>query len=228
MGARVPIELGEWYHCHSRGVDKRRIFTNAREYDRFVLQMLVANGTKPVHLSNLKCDKLADALGLKVLDRGESIVEIGAWSLMPNHFHLLLKEVTEGGIARFMQKLTTGYTMYFNKKYSRSGSLLGGTFKSHHIYDDQYFKQVISYIHLNPVELVEPLWKEGAGLIVKIEKFLQGYRYSSLNSFESNSVPERVLLGASVFELYDTLPSTKQMLEDAHAYYQQSNIKVKP
>jgi len=93
-------------------------------------------------------------MDLLSLDRGESLVDIGAYCLMPNHFHLLLRQREEDGISRFMQKLVTGYTMYFNKKNERSGALFQGKFKSVHAHDDRYLKYVISYIHLNPARLL--------------------------------------------------------------------------
>jgi putative transposase len=84
------------------------------------------------------------------LERGDQLVRIGAYCLMPNHFHLLLTEQEEAGISSFMQKLSTGYTMYFNKRNERTGVLFQGKYKSKHADEDRYLKYLISYIHLNP------------------------------------------------------------------------------
>ncbi len=114
-------------------------------------------------------------------ERGdELLVDICAYCLMPNHFHLLLRERVEGGISRFMQKLTTAYTMYFNKRYERSGTLLQGRFKATHASRDEYLSYLVAYIHLNPVKLIEPLWKE-SGIADRdyAEDYLASYTFSS-------------------------------------------------
>ena len=180
---RSPFVVDEWYHCYNRGVDKRKIFEDVRDYERFLLGLFVGNSEIPVHISNLKSSRLQEALNDDSLERGDPLVEIGAYCLMPNHFHLLIRETTEGGIAKFMQKLCTGYTMYFNTKYERTGALLSGTFKSKHVSDDRYLKHLVSYIHLNPAELFNPKWKIGQENPHKIKKNLEEYRYSSLPDF---------------------------------------------
>jgi putative transposase len=99
---------------------------------------------------------------------------------MPNHFHLILRQLQENGIAQFMQKLGTGYTMYFNKKNKRSGSLFQGTFKAIQIEHDEYLTHLSRYIHINPVELIESMWKEnGIQNWDKTNEFLENYRWSS-------------------------------------------------
>jgi putative transposase len=86
------------------------------------------------------------------MDR-QILVEIIAFALMPNHYHLMLRQVQDDGIARFMQKLGTGYTMYFNKKYSRTGVLFQGKFKAVHVDRDHQVIQLAQYIHANPLKL---------------------------------------------------------------------------
>jgi len=153
------------------------------------------------------------------MERGEPMVEIGAYTLMPNHFHLLLKEIREGGIAIFMQRIFTAFTMYFNKKYERTGALFAGPFKSRHAADDRYIKKLISYLHLNATELFGPHRKDGRGNIEIIEKRLIEYPYSSLSDFLGYERPERKILGNSIFELFDTIPTLKEMVDDANSYY---------
>lgn len=218
---REGVALGEWLHCYNRGVDKRRVFETKADYERLLLLVYLSKFEKPAHVANFRDRAFHDVLEDKTLDLGTQIVEVGAYSLMPNHLHFCLKEVKEGGIARFMQKVFTGYTMYFNKKNERTGSLFSGTYKSRHVSDDRYLKHLISYIHLNPVEIVEPKWKEGEGNLKEIRKFLNKFAYSSLAEFESIERPENALIDKSVFELYDKLPTTKQMLEEAQSYYRQ-------
>lgn len=221
VATRFPLTVGEWYHCYNRGVEKRKVFQSKSDYERFLFLMYVGNGSKPIQTSHLKSNRLQNAFVDTSLERDEPLTEIGTYSLMPTHSHFVLKEIRKNGIARFMQKVFTGYTMYFNKKNERTGALFAGTYKSRHLIDDRYLKMVVPYVHLNPVELIEPRWKDGKGNIVTIEKWLKQYPYSSLPDFLGVERLERKLISESIFELFDSIPSTKEMLMDAQAYYQQ-------
>jgi putative transposase len=99
----------------------------------------------------------------------------------------------EGGVSLFMQKVGTAYSMYFNKKYARTGSLFEGKFKSSHIDNDRYLKYLFSYIHLNPLKIIEPRWKEnGIKDKKKIFSFLRSYSYSSYLSYSAD-VKEKIV-----------------------------------
>src|SRR3989344_7070503 len=137
MGFREKFVPGERYHIYNRGTEKRKIFLGSRDYDRFLTLLYMSNGTEAVRIDNLVRNEQGSTLLKKTLqvDRGETLVDIAAYCLMPNHFHLLLREKEEGGVSRFMQKMTTAYTMYFNKRYDRTGALLQGKFKSQHAKD---------------------------------------------------------------------------------------------
>ena len=223
MAVRNPFAVDEWYHCYNRGVDKRTVFEDAGDYNRFLLLLYLGNGSVPLRLSNLKNQNIRAVLKDISLEREEPLVEIGTYTLMPNHFHLALKEITKSGIAIFMQKIFTAYTMYFNKKYERTGALFAGPFKSRHVDDDRYLKHLVSYQHLNVVELFEPKWKDGFGNLKKIERQLKEYPYSSLPDFLGHKRPERKILGDSIFELYDSIPTLTEIIDDAHAYYAERN-----
>ena len=114
---------------------------------------------------------------------------------MPNHFHLLLRQKLPGGITKFMNKLGTGYSMYFNTKYDHSGVLSQGRFKSVHIDTEEYFRYIFSYVHLNPLVLVEPNWEMGIWKDKSAaQEFLQNYKYSSLYDYAAAERPERAIL----------------------------------
>ena len=219
MAVRSPLAPDEWYHCYNRGVDKRIVFEDAGDYNRFLLLLYMGNGSVPLRLSNLRNRNIRAVLEDTSFERGEPVVEIGAYTLMPNHFHLALKEILEGGIAIFMQRIFTAYTMYFNKKYERTGALFAGPFKSRHVTDDRYLKKLISYLHLNAAELFDSRWKDGIGDIEKIKKSLPGYPYSSLPDFLGHERPERRILGNSIFELFDFLPTLQETVDEANDYY---------
>ena len=143
---RTPIELESFHHVYNRGTDKRIIFNNVEDYKFFIEYLNVLNDTEiknshvPAILKNEKSHP----------EETERLVNIIAFCLMPNHFHLLLQERVKGGISKFMQRLGTGYTMYFNEINERSGALFQGRFKSKFIDTELYLLKVIDYIHLNP------------------------------------------------------------------------------
>jgi len=114
----------------------------------------------------------------------KSLVDVLSYCLMPNHFHLLLRQKTENGISQFMKKISTAYSMYFNTKYDHSGVLFQGRFKSQHVNRDSYLQCLFAYIHLNPLKLFEPLWKEKGVIDVGGARlFLQNYRPSSYHDY---------------------------------------------
>jgi len=225
MGTRTSFAPGEWHHCYNRGVDKRKVFQSTRDYDRFVALLFLSNATERVHLSDYRGRSVEDLLQMQIY-RGKQLVEIGAWCLMPNHIHLLLREVEENGIALFMQKIFTGYTMYFNKKNERTGALFAGTFKSIHVNEDLYLKHVVAYIHMNPVELHHPDWKDGLVSAQEASRVLDKYAYSSLGAFEDSRNKYKPLLGTSVFEMFDVMPKRIDMLKSAQEYFFEHNVKV--
>lgn len=184
MQRKVKFEIGEIYHVYNRGVEKRILFQNHYEYRRFLALLYVSNNTKPIHLSNIDHNDSIEKIFEK--ERGEPLVAIGAYCLMPNHFHLLFTPLVEGGISKFMQKIQTGYSMYFNKKHSRVGSLFQGTFKSKHIDKNEYLMYVYSYIHLNPAKLKNKEWKIQPNVFISdLESFINEYPYSSLQEYIS-------------------------------------------
>ncbi|MEK7558442.1 MAG: transposase [Patescibacteria group bacterium] len=173
------------------------IFKDNHDYDRFIRLLFLCNTRKNVVVREIP-------IGLTyVFERGETIVDIGAYCLMPNHFHLLLREKIENGISLFMQKLTTSYSMYFNKKHKRTGGLFEGTFKATHADDDTYLKYLFSYIHLNPVKIIDPLWKEnGIADRKKAKNFLDSYIYSSYRDYLGIDRKEKSILHIENFPKY--------------------------
>ena len=169
----VNFAEGEYYHIYNRGNSKQAIFRDKNDYKHFIHLLYLSNTTSNFVFRDIKKDYVD-------FDRKSQLVSIGAWVLMPNHFHLILSQKEDNGISKFMQKLTTAYSMYFNKKYTRTGSLFEGKFKSKHIADDRSLKYLFSYIHLNPVKLIQKGWKkEGIKDKQKTIQFLNNYQYSS-------------------------------------------------
>jgi len=184
MSRKIQFAEGEYYHLYNRGVDKRIVFENDSDRKRFMLLLYLCNGKTSFRFDRLPAWKDETSLELIKSALGEEIdlpiVAIGAYCLMPNHFHLLVRETTEGGISAFMHRFSTAYTMYFNISRKRDGALFQGRFKAKHATTDTYLRYIFSYIHLNPVKIVEPKWKEN-GIIdrKKAERYLAEYPYSS-------------------------------------------------
>lgn len=158
---KTPFVPGEFYHIYNRGVDKRDIFNDTQDLNRFLQSMSVFNATEP-------SGSIFEQQHIKkgVPPASSELVHIVCYCLNPNHFHLLLEEVAENGISEFMKRLGGGYTKYFNERYERSGSLFQGRFKSIHIDSDSYLKSLSAYINLNNLvhkitsSLVRSSWGE--------------------------------------------------------------------
>ena len=185
MQRHIEFSEGEYYHVYNRGVEKRDIFLTSSDYERFIALLYLCNNQRSVDFRALK-QQGRTFEQLFLIERGTPLVAIGAYCLMPNHFHLLVKEITLGGISEFMRKVMTGYTMYFNKLNKRVGPLFQGAFKAEHADNDEYLKYLYSYIHLNPVKLIDAGWSEHrVSDKKKAEKFLQEYPHSSYREYAS-------------------------------------------
>ena len=203
MQRKFDFSIGEFYHVYNRGNNKSNIFTTVADYDRFVLLLYVANSINSVHISNLSYQGRTLINVVKTIDRKETLVDIGVYCLMPNHFHILIHEKYENGISLFMQKLATGYSMFFNNKYERTGGLFEGKFKAEHADKDNYLKYLFAYIHLNPVKLIEPKWREvGVTNMVRVKKYLKEYKYSSYIDYLGGDREEKLILNKEAFPEY--------------------------
>ncbi|MBT3282621.1 hypothetical protein HON59_00530 [bacterium] len=207
---KTPFVIGEHYHIYNRGILKNTIFLDEADKRRFIKLLFVCNSSKSIIF------KLIQGKALDEIERGESLVDIGAYCLMPNHFHILLYERVEGGISLFMQKLLTAYSMYFNKKYERKGSLFESKFNSKHIDTDEYLNWVFSYIHLNPVKLVDSNWKEeGISNPTKAKNFIDDYKYSSYHDYFLGDRSDKLILSKDSFpEHFSQLNDFKELIEE--------------
>jgi len=198
---KTPFAFGEFYHIYSRGVDKRIIFLDEDDRLRFVRLLFLCNGSEAVVYKNVKNKSLKD------INVGTKLVSIGAYCLMPNHFHLLIKEIREGGTTEFMRKLLTAYSAYFNKKYERTGSLFGSRFKSSHLDSDEYLKYIFAYIHLNPLKIFDSHWRERIVEKEWVRKTLRDYRFSSyLDYLNRDNAEEGLILNKTEFPKYFPTP----------------------
>lgn len=153
MGIRkIPFVNDEYYHVFNRGVDKRIIFNNKDQQYFFFRRLNDLNSIDSSITAKTNRNKV-QIRALPVLntgkDRIEKLVRIVAYCLLPNHFHLLLKQVTDNGVSQFMQRLGTSYTVFFNKQEKRTGSLFQGKFKATHLDGDFALPTLSAYVNLN-------------------------------------------------------------------------------
>lgn len=186
---RPPIITGEIYHIVIRAVEEAKLFRDARDYFRMVHDLFEFNDGKAVSSYYRQEPKLTRTVLVSLEKRHgnrDCLVEILAFCLMPNHVHLLVRQIKDGGISKFMRKIGAGYGGYYNKKYKRSGHLFQGKYRIVHVKDGKQFITVFVYIHTNPVAILVPNWKERGikGVeLQKVIKFLEDYRWSSYSDY---------------------------------------------
>ena len=157
---------GQYYHIYNRGTDKRDVFLDDHNYLRFLFSIMSFQSLKPVYLparyvAHWKQVYKRDPESLKSIFSPEEInditqmriVEMVAFALMPNHFHLLLKAIRPKGISEYMQRTQCSYTKYFNTLHERSGHLFQGPFQAVHVKTNEQLLHLTAYIHRNPAEI---------------------------------------------------------------------------
>ncbi|KKU32351.1 hypothetical protein A3K29_05955 [Candidatus Collierbacteria bacterium RIFOXYB2_FULL_46_14] len=211
--SRKEYGAGGYYHIFNRGVEKRAIFLDEQDYKvflgymKFYLEMPILQG-----------QALQEVSPSKVLKNYHDQIDLLAYCLMPNHFHFLIKQSTDRGIAEFMQSLVLKYVMYFNKKYKRVGGLFQSRYKTVLIENEDQFVYITKYIHRNPIDIL-PAGPGPAGLVE--------YKYSSygnyLGLFQQNWVKiEEILSNFSKINrrnTYQSFVEDPQDMEDIKKVY---------
>lgn len=170
----TPFVNGQFYHIYNRGLEKQIIFTKRNDYSRFIQALFYYSIQNPKpKLSIYRQSKIFP------IDSTKKIVDILCYCLMPNHFHLLVKQNQENGISEFMRKFIHSYTKYRNAKYNRQGPVFQGMFKAIRVESDEQLIHLSRYIHLNPL----------VSFIVKDLKF---YPWSSYTSYITNISNEEI------------------------------------
>jgi len=172
----------EIYHVLNRGVDKRKIFLEDKDYLRFIHDLYEFNDEEPAPHPRYRQIQSEDVRRphINVKKERRRIVDLLAFCLMPNHYHLLLIPKKPEYLTLFMKKLNGGYAKYFNEKYRRTGTLFERRFKRILIEKEEHFTHIPYYIHCNPLDLEYPEWRNRE---IKNPqeaiKFLEKYRWSS-------------------------------------------------
>lgn len=195
---RIKSAEGEYYHIFNRGVNKEVIFHDLGDYTRFLFLVLhFQNSEKVGHLSRAvkkfsrtfgQHPVLATSVGYDVGDRSEvkggvekgRMVELVSFCIMPNHFHLLVKEMGEAGIASYMQRVLNAYGKYYNTKYGKSGHVFQGPYKVVHIENDLQLMHLSAYIHRNPRDISEWVDKEDRYPWSSYHDYVRNNRWNNL------------------------------------------------
>jgi len=177
--------MKQTYHILNRGVEKRKIFLKNRDYLRFVHNLSDFNDEDRAMLSyrnrrqRIKNNN-SDVGRPKKEHVKKNIIEMLAWTLMPNHVHIMAQEEDIGGAGKYSRKIFGGYTKYFNEQNDRTGVLFQGKSKIILIQDYAHFLYLPFYIHLNPLDLFDPGWREyGIKNTNEAIAFLEEYRWSN-------------------------------------------------
>ncbi len=162
------------YHVYNRGVDKRIIFVDERDYSVFLsfLKYALLSDDELKNYQVVDAGIISQAERFNLRREGlHGVVELVSFCLMPNHFHLLLYQYEIDGITRLMRSVATGYSGYFNKRHKRVGSLFQGRYKASPISSQGYWDHISRYIHLNPLDIGEDY---------------ETYSYSSYRNYTGN------------------------------------------
>lgn len=163
------------FHVLSRGVDKRKIFLDDKDHFRFIHNLFELNDKNAVNHSLRRLHGKH-----REENKRELLVDIYAFCLMPNHYHLLISPRTEKAMPKFMKKLNMAYAKYFNIKYERRGTLFESRYKSVSVTNEAHFSHLPYYIHLNPLDLIAPEWRQKRlENLERAVEFLGSYRWSS-------------------------------------------------
>lgn len=214
---------GNIYHLLNRGVEKRKVFLNDENYTRFIHDLKDFNTAESKGDISYYKRRQSD---IACPTKEKEIVDILCWALMPNHPHIMLAEKEEGSTGRFSRKIFGGYTKYFNEQNDRSGVLFQGRSKIILVQKEAHFLYLPFYIHLNPLDLFQPGWKEkGIKDVRGAMKFLEEYRWSNYRDIigkgdgEFSSVTNKELF----FEMFQT--SAKEYKKDLEEWIRGGGYK---
>jgi REP-associated tyrosine transposase len=190
---KINFANNEIYHVVLKAMDGTLLFKNNNDYYRGIFSIYEFNNSLPVSIKDRRIvinrfkNKIfrGPSSGRLVLeDNRDKLVEVWAFSLMPDHIHLLLKQIQDHGITRYASKTGTGFAGYYNRKYKRRGHLFQNRFYSVHVNNDDQLRNAFTYIHTNPLSIFSPNWKD-----IRMKNpeecldFLSNYKWSSYQDY---------------------------------------------
>jgi hypothetical protein len=184
---------------HNKGVDNRTVFSSKEDFDRFEAYLYLLNAVESDRAANYFVGERASTLFESA--RGERLISIAAYSFLPTEFHIIARPEVPGGIAKFMQKLQTAYTMYFNIKYAHAGWVFHGPYSSVLITENDHLKSSFASVHLQAAQLFNSEWRALQNRLeqLRIVKDALEYRYSSVKEYSESKF---VITAPTTFPLY--------------------------
>jgi len=194
--------IGDIAHVCNRGVEKRKIFLDKKDYERFVENLFLLNNRS----GKIRTEK--EIFKDNKLPKQEKLVEVLKWSLLPNHYHLLLYEVVDGGVLEFTKRLGNAYTKYFNiKNKGRSGYVFQNRAKMVVLTEEDQFNYIPFYIDINPLGLI---FNDRKNISIKDNKkavdFLRTYEWSSYKDYFGEGNRATILNKDLFYETFDVKP----------------------
>ena len=184
----IRVAPGEHYHIFNRAVNKQVIFHDTNDYFRFLFLILYFQSPSIFQQLGRKVKEFVQSRALDMIEENEIIkkrrLELVAFCIMPNHFHLIVKELEEGGITAYMQRVLTAYSKYYNTKYKKSGHVFQGPYQVVHIADDRQLLHLSAYIHRNPREIVKWFRREDQYQWSSYQDFIGENRWGNLIMFD--------------------------------------------
>ncbi len=209
---KITFLNNSYYHIFNRGIDRRPTFISKKEYNRamellyfYQFASIPIRFSKfsvlPIHKQQIYIDKMIES---------GKIVEIVAYCLMPNHFHLLIKQKKDNGISIFTSNIVNAYTKYFNTKHERTGPLFQGIFKAVYVETDEQLLHLTRYIHLNPV----------TSSLIKLDE-LKAYPWSSYPLYILQDNNDSIVDKKEVSQILSAVPKYEEFVEDQVLYAKQ-------
>jgi len=215
---RGPLVSGEIYHLYNRSINLEPIFEFKRHCQRALISFDYYQYADPIEKLSYFLSR-GESKNKELMDKWKKDhkkhVEIIAYCLMPNHYHLLLKQISENGIKDFLSVFQNSYTRYYNTQMERKGPIFQGYFKSVRIETDEQLMHLSRYIHLNPY----------SSFVVKTVEELEDYPWSSLSNYLTGD-DSSFIANDIVLNMFNGRDDYKKFVFD-QADYQRELEKVK-
>ncbi len=213
-GRKEPLITNEIYHVYNRGINRQPTFTNIKEYKRAIVSLqFYQTSNPPIKLSRyLQLEEERKNEIKKIMKEMKKTIKMLCYCLMPNHFHFLVKQELENGIAKFLSNFQNSYTRYFNVKHQRDGSLFLDQFKAVRVETDEQLVHLSRYIHLNP----------HTGYMLKSLNDLKHYSWSSFPeylNFGGDSIDTETIL-----DMFKNVKDYEQFVCDQSDYQRELKL----
>jgi len=211
------LAKGEIYHIFTRSIVEFKIFNNDSDFERMgqlIKYYQIDNEIRYSDFINLKIvnrEGFHNTFDLVKQDK-DKLVQIIAYCLMPTHIHLVLKQLTQNGISRYMKDILNSYTRYFNTQHKRKGPLWESRFKSVLVENDEQLQHLIRYLHLNPAT-------------ARLVNHPEDWKFSSYKEYLSEINDNSII--CQFDDILDIHPSTYRKFVNDQISYQRELAKIK-